>query len=131
MKRTIAGLSLIAAAVSGVVAAVPAPAIAAARTATVTLECHSFCTGGWAWYQGATVLGSGSLGDLPTTVTTIQPATADTLKVDLAVNPGPKGCGTYQTYTFSPGSGIDFTLALNLPRNKYHNACDGSLNVKS
>jgi hypothetical protein len=131
MKRTVAGLSLIAAAVFGVVAAVPAPALASARTATVTLECDGFCTAGWAWYEGGTVVGSGSLGNLPATVTTVQPAAADTLKVDLAVNPGPKGCGTSQTYTFSAGSGIDFTLALNLPRNKYHNACDGSLHVKS
>ena len=30
-----------------------------------------------------------------------------------------------------PGSGIDVTLALNLPANKYHNVCDGSVTVKS
>ena len=48
MKRTVAGLSLIAAAVFGVVAAVPAPAMAADSTVNLTLNCNGTCTGSWA-----------------------------------------------------------------------------------
>ena len=48
MKTTIAALSLIVAALFGVVAAVPAPAMAADNTATVTLHCKTIpCTTRW------------------------------------------------------------------------------------
>ena len=130
MKTTIAGLSLIVAAVFGVVAAVPAPAFAAARTATVTLECHSFCTAGWAWYQGGKVLGSGSLGDLPTTVTTAQPATADAVFIILRTG-GAKGCSASQGDSFSPGSPINVSVKINSQANAYHDGCHASFSMKS
>jgi hypothetical protein len=137
MKRTVAALGLIMAVACGVVAAVPAPAMAADRTVTLTLKCTNItCSGGWAWYQGGTsgtLLSSGSVSGTfgtTTTGTAVQPATADTVIMD--ISSGRQGCGTSQTESFSPGSGINFTLKLDIQPGGYFNyGCRASFNMKS
>ena len=135
MKRTFAGLSLIAAALFGVVAAVPAPAMADS-TATLTLHCKTIpCTAGWGWYQGGTsgtLLSSGSMSaGGNATGTTVQPATADTVVMDISVPAGREPCGASQTFSYSPGSHIDFTLILKEAATAYHRACFDTFNMKS
>ena len=105
MKRTIAGLSLIAAALFGVVAAVPAPALADS-TVTLTLNCDGNCTGSWSWYQGGTSgtpLSSGSIsGSFDYTHgATVQPAAADAVIIRLEQPAGKEPCGASQTDSFS------------------------------
>ena len=136
MKTTIAALSLIVAALFGVVAAVPAPAMAADNTATVTLHCKTIpCTARWSWYQGGTsgtLLSSGSIsGGGPTRSTTVQPATADTVVISISAPAGKESCGTSQTFSFSPGSHIDFTVILREAATAYHRACFDTFNMKS
>jgi hypothetical protein len=137
MKRTVAGLSLIVAAVFGVVAAVPAPAMAADNTVNLTLDCHSgICTGSWSWYQGGmsgTLLSSGSISgaDDNTRGTTVQPATADTVIVHITQPAGKEPCGTSQTDSFSPGSHINVTATLREQANAYHSGCFDTFSMKS
>jgi hypothetical protein len=133
MKTTIAGLSLIVAALSGVVAAVPAPAMAADLTVNLTLNCTGICTGSWHWYQGGTsgtLLSSGSITGT-TQSTTVQPATADTVVMVLEQEAGKEPCGVSQTDSFFPGSPIDFTLKLKEKADAYHTGCFDTFNMKS
>jgi hypothetical protein len=135
MKRTIAGLSLIAAALFGVVAAVPAPALADS-TVTLTLNCDGNCTGSWSWYQGGTsgtLLSSGSItGHADTTRgTTVQPAAADTVIVRLTQPAGKEACGTSQTGSFSPGSNINVTVKLREQADTYHFGCFDTFSMRS
>ena len=133
MKRTIAGLSLIAAALFGVVAAVPAPALADS-TVTLTLNClgnsSTACTGTWGWYQGGTLLSSGSISGT-SRGTTVQPATADTVVIGLTQPAGKENCGISQTDPFSPGSHINVTVRLHEQPNAYHFGCFDTFSMKS
>ena len=133
MKRTIAGLSLIAAALFGVVAAVPAPALADS-TVTLTLNCDgngsTACTGTWGWYQGGTLLSSGSISG-NTRSTTVQPAAADTVVIGLTQPAGQERCGVSQPDSFSPGSHINFTVRLHEQPNAYHSGCFDTFSMKS
>ena len=133
MKRTIAGLSLIAAALFGVVAAVPAPALADS-TVTLTLNClgngPTACTGSWSWYQGGTLLSSGSISG-NTRSTTVQPAAADTVVIGLTQPAGKENCGISQTDPFSPGSHINVTVRLHEQPNAYHSGCFDTFSMKS
>ena len=133
MKRTIAGLSLIAAALFGVVAAVPAPALADS-TVTLTLNClgngPTACTGTWSWYQGGTLLSSGSISG-NTRSTTVQPAAADTVVIGLTQPAGKENCGISQTDPFSPGSHINVTVRLHEQPNAYHSGCFDTFSMKS
>jgi hypothetical protein len=137
MRRTTAGLSLIVAAAFGVVAAVPAPAMAAGNTANLTLDCNTgTCTGSWAWYQGGTsgtLLSSGSItGHADTTRdTTAQPATADTVIVRIEQPAGKEACGTSQTGSFSPGSNINVTVKLREQADTYHFGCFDTFSMRS
>ena len=135
MKRTVTGLSLIVAALFGVVAAVPAPAMAADNTVNLALNCHTtgICTATWNWYQGGTsgtLLASGSISDT-TKGTTVQPATADTVVISLTQPSGKGGCGTSQTDSFSQGSPINFTVTLKEQPNAYHSVCFDTFSMKS
>ena len=129
MRRTIAGLSLIVAAAFGVLAAGPAPAMAADNTVNLTLDCNTgTCTGSWTWYQGGTsgtLLSSGSItGHADTTRgTTVQPAAADTVIVRLTQPAGKEACGTSQTDSFSPGNHISVTVKLREQADAYHFGC--------
>ena len=71
------------------------------------------------------------IGFTTTTGTTVQPATADTVIVGLGS--GNLGlCGTSQTESFSSGSGINFTVKLNVKPGGYVNSgCRASFNMKS
>ena len=136
MKRTIAGLSLIVAALFGVATALPAPAMAADNTANLTLNCNRTCTGSWSWYQGGTsgtLLSSGSItGHADTTRgTTVQPAAADTVIVRLTQPAGKEACGTSQTDSFSPGNHISATVKLREQANAYHFGCFATFNMSS
>jgi hypothetical protein len=134
MKRTIAVLSLIAAALFGVVAAGPAPAMAADNTVTLTLNCDGngplACTGTWKWYQGGTLLSSGSISG-STRSTTVQPAAADTVILGLEQPAGKEPCGVSQGDSFSPGSHINFTVRLHEAANAYHFGCFDTFSMKS
>jgi hypothetical protein len=136
MKRTVAVLSLIVAAVFGVVAAVPAPAMAAADTVNLTLDCNGTCTGSWSWYQGGTsgtLLSSGSITGANGTTrgTTVQPATADTVIIGLEQPAGKEACGASQADSFSPGSHINVTVKLREQANAYHFGCFDTFSMKS
>jgi hypothetical protein len=137
MKTTIAGLSLIVAALFGVVAAVPAPAMAADLTVNLTLNCKTgSCTGSWGWYQGGTSgtpLGGGSISAIDTSITgtTVQPATADTVVISLSQPAGKENCGVSQTDSFSPGSHINVTVKLSEKAGAYHDGCFDSFSMKS
>lgn len=133
MNRTVAGLSLIVATVFGVVAAVPAPAMAAGNTVNLTLDCTGTCTGSWMWYQGGTsgtLLCSGSITGT-SRGTTVQPATADTVVIGLEQPAGKEACGASQTDSFSPGSHINFTVKLREQANAYHFGCFDTFSMKS
>ncbi len=132
MKTTIAGLSLIAAAVFGVAAAVPAPAMAADLTVNLTINCVGPCTGTWSWYQGGTLLSSGSISDdnVLTKGTTVQPATADSVVIGLRTG-GAKGCGAIGGENFSPGSPINVSVKINSQANAYQNGCHATFSMKS
>ena len=137
MKRTIAGLSLIAAALFGVVAAVPAPALAADNTVNLTLNCigngPTACTGSWSWYQSGTsgtLLSSGSISG-NTRSTTDQPAMADTVIIRLTQPAGQEACGVSQADSFSPGGHINFTVRLHEQPNAYHFGCFDTFSMKS
>ena len=134
MKRTITGLSLIMAVLFGVVAAVPAPAMAADLTVNLTLGCGTGCTASWSWSQGGTALGGGSIsgsnGITDTRGTTVQPATADAVFIVLRTG-GAKGCSTSQGGSFSPGSPINVSVKINSQPNAYHNGCHASFSMKS
>jgi len=132
MRRTVAGLSLIAAAVFGVVAAVPAPAMAADNTVNLAIDCVGPCTASWSWYQSGTLLSSGSMTDdnVLAKGTTDQPAAADSVIVGLRVGAA-KGCGTSQGDSFSLGSHINFTVKINSQPNAYHNGCHATFSMKS
>jgi hypothetical protein len=135
MRRTVAGLSLIAAAACGAVAALPSSAMAADRTVTLTLTCtNNTCNGGWSWYQGGTGgtrLSTGSMSgpvDATTTGTTVQPVAADTVIISVGSPP----CGKSETDSFAPGSGINFTVRLNVkPSGSYGDGCRASFSMKS
>jgi len=129
MKRTIAGLSLIAAALFGVVAAVPAPALADS-TVTLTLNCDGNCTGSWAWYQGATLLSSGSVTGT-SKGTTVQPAAADSVVLGLTQPAGKEACGVRQGFSFSPGGHVNFIVRLHELPNAYHFGCFDTFSMKS
>ena len=137
MKRAISGLSLIAAALFGVVAAVPAPAMAAGNTVNLTLDCNTGnCTGSWWWYQGGTsgtLLSSGSISgaDSTTRGTTVQPATADTIVIGITQPAGKEPCGTSQTDSFSPGSHINVTAKLREHADAYHFGCFDTFSMNS
>ena len=110
MKTTNAGLSGIAAALFGVAAARPAPAMAADNTVTLTLNCDgngpTACTGSWRWYQGGTsgtLLSSGSISGT-TRAATVQPAAADTVVIGLTQPAGLENCGVSQTDSFPPAA---------------------------
>jgi hypothetical protein len=134
MKRTIAGLSLIAAALFGVVAAGPAPAMAADNTVNLTLDCMTgICTGSWIWYQGGTsgtVLSSGSITGT-TRGTTVQPATADTVVIGLTQPAGKGTCGASQTDSFSPGGHVNVTVKLRVQADPFHFGCFDTFSVRS
>ena len=134
MKTTIAGLSLIVAALFGMVAAVPAPAMAADLTVNLTLGCGTGCTASWSWSQGGTQLGSGSIsgfnGITDTRGTTVQPATADAVFIILRTG-GAKGCSASQGDSFSPGSPINVSVKINSQANAYHDGCHASFSMKS
>jgi hypothetical protein len=134
MKRTIAGLSLIAVALFGVVAAGPAPAMAADNTVTLTLNClgnsPTACTGTWGWYQGGTLLSSGSISGT-SRGTTVQPAAADTVVIGLTQPAGQERCGVSQPESFSPGSHINFTVRLHEAADAYHSGCFDTFSMKS
>ena len=133
MKRTIAGLSLIAAALFGVVAAVPAPALADS-TVTLTLNCDgngpTACTGSWAWYQGGTLLSSGSITGT-SKGTTVQPAAADSVVLGLEQPAGKEPCGVSQGSSFSPGGHVNFIVRLHELPNAYHFGCFDTFSMKS
>ena len=133
MKRTIAGLSLIAAALFGVVAAVPAPALADS-TVTLTLNClgngPTACTGTWSWYQGGTLLSSGSISG-NTRSTTVQPAAADSVVIGLKQPAGKENCGVSQGFSFAPGGHINVIVRLHEQPNAYHFGCFDTFSMKS
>jgi hypothetical protein len=136
MKRTIAGLSLIVAALFGVVAAVPAPAMADS-TVNITLNCigngPTACTGSWSWYQGGTSgtpLSSGSISGT-TRGTTVQPATADTVLIGIKQPAGKEACGASQVDSFPPGGHINVTVRLHEQPNAYHFGCFDTFSMKS
>jgi hypothetical protein len=129
MKRTIAGLSLIVAAVFGVVAG-PAPAMAADNTVNLTLNCTGICTGSWSWYQGGTLLSSGSITGT-TRGTTVQPAAADTVFIGIEQPAGKEPCGASQTNSFAPGGHINVTVKLREQANAYHFGCFDTFSMKS
>jgi hypothetical protein len=137
MKRTVAALSLIVAAVFGVGAAVPAPAMAAGNTVNLTLDCNTgTCTGSWSWYQAGTsgtLLSSGSISGARDTTrgTTVQPATADTVIIGITQPAGKEPCGASQTDSFSPGSHINVTVKLREQANAYHFGCFDTFSLKS
>ena len=137
MRRTIAGLSLIVAAAFGVLAAGPAPAMAADNTVNLTLDCNTgTCTGSWSWYQGGTsgtLLSSGSItGHADTTRgTTVQPAAADMVIVRLTQPAGKEACGTSQTDSFSPGNHISATVKLREQADAYHFGCFDTFSMRS
>ncbi len=133
MKTTIAGLSLIAAALFGMVAAAPAPAMAADNTVNLTLNCTGPCTGSWDWYQSGTLLASGSITGANDTTrdTTVQPATADSVIIFLHTGSSAKGCGASQGDSFSPGSHINVTVKLREQPNAYHDGCYATFSIKS
>jgi hypothetical protein len=137
MKTMIVRLSLIAAAVFGVAAAVPAPAGAAGNTVNLTLDCNTgTCTGSWNWYQGGTggtLLSSGSFtGHADTTRSTSdQPATADTVIIRLEQPAGKEACVASQTNSFSPGSHISVTVKLREQPDTYHFGCFDTFSVRS
>ena len=137
MKTTIAGLSVIAAALFGVAAAGPAPAMAAGNMVTLTLNCDgngpTACTGSWRWYQGGTsgtLLSSGSISGT-TRGATVQPAAADTVVIGLTQPAGQENCGVSQTDSFSPGSHINFTVRLHEQADAYHFGCFDTFSMKS
>ena len=134
MKRTIAGLGLIAAAVFGVVAAGPAPAMAADNTVNLVLNCDgngpTACTGSWAWYQGGILLSSGSISGTSRS-TTVQPAAADSVVLGLEQPAGKEPCGVSQGDSFSPGSHINFIVRLHEQPNAYHFGCFDTFSMKS
>jgi hypothetical protein len=87
----------------------------------------------WSWYQGGasgTLLSSGSISDT-SKGTTVQPATADTVFIGLTQPSGKGGCGTSQTFSFSPGSHIDFTVTLKEQADAYHGPCFDTFSMKS
>jgi len=130
MRRTIAGLSLIVAAAFGVLAAGPAPAMAADNTVNLTLNCTGICTGSWSWYQGGTLLSSGSITGT-TRGTTVQPAAADTVFIGIEQPAGKEPCGANQTDYFSPGRHINVTVKLREQANAYHFGCFDTFSMKS
>lgn len=132
MKTTIAGLSLIVAAVFGMVAAAPAPAMAAGNTVNLTLDCARTCTGSWLWYQGGTSgtpLPGGSITGT-TRSATVQPSTADTVVISLGQPAGKDSCGVSQAYSFSRGSHINVTVKLREQADAYHFGCFDTFSMK-
>ena len=111
---------------------VTAPAIAADLTVNLSIDCVGPCTGTWSWYQGGTVLSSGSISDdnVLTKSTTDQPATADSVVITLRTA-GAKGCGTIGGENSSPGSLINVSVKINSQPNAYHNGCHASFSMKS
>ena len=130
MKTTIAGLSLIVAAAFGILAAGPAPAMAADNTVNLTLNCTGICTGSWSWYQGGTLLSSGSITGT-TRGTTVQPAAADTVVLGLKQPAGKEPCGVSQGFSFSPGGHIVFTVRLHEQPDAYHFGCFDTFSMRS
>jgi hypothetical protein len=125
----VAGLSLIAAALFGVVAAVPAPAMADS-TVTLILNCDGTCTGSWHWYQGGTLLSSGSISGT-TKGTTVQPAAADSVVLGLEQPAGKEPCGVSQGFSFAPGGHINVIVRLHEQPNAYHFGCFDTFSMKS
>jgi hypothetical protein len=78
------------------------------RTVNLTMKCgNALCHATWQWSQGGTILGSGFLSgnEGTTTGTTIQPAAADTVAIQLSVS----DCRLSRGETFSPGHSINIT----------------------
>lgn len=109
MKRTLVGLFL----AFSVAFFVSAPAVAADRIATYSLSGNkNSCTADWSWYQGSTLLSSGTASDCTgssVSGTTIQPAAADSITIRLSSGT----CIRYGGGSFAPGSAIKFTVKLN------------------
>jgi len=111
------------------VAAVPAPALADS-TVTLTLNCDGLCTGSWAWYQGGTLLSSGSISGTSKS-TTVQPAAADSVVLGLEQPAGKEPCGVSQGSSFSPGGHVNFIVRLHELPNAYHFGCFDTFSMKS
>jgi hypothetical protein len=132
MRRTVIALSFMLALAFVVV---PTSVSASAdRTVTHTLKCQKFsCEGDWTWYQGGTSgtqLGSGRInGDYgsTTTSTTVQPAAADTVSIHGSI----ALCSASQVDSFTPGSGVNFTLTINSSGKGFGQDCHMSFNMKS
>jgi len=108
--------------------------MAADRTVTLTLTCtNNTCDEGWSWYQGGTsgtLLSTGSMSgsvSSATTGTTAQPAAADTVIISVGSPP----CGKSETDSFRPGSGINFTVRLDVKSRTYSDSCKASFTMKS
>jgi hypothetical protein len=94
------------------------------RTVNLTMKCGvALCHATWQWSQGGTLLGSAFLtgNEGTTTGTTIQPAAADTVAIQLSVSDCRKSAGQ----TFSPGDRINITVKID------RGSCVESFNMKS
>jgi hypothetical protein len=65
--------------------------------------------------------------DATTTSTTVQPAAADTAIISVGSPP----CGTSGTDSFPPGSGINFTVRLDIKSRTYGDSCRASFTMKT
>lgn len=88
------------------------------------------CTGTWGWYQGGTLLPSGSISGT-SRGTIVQPAAADTVVIGLTQPAGQERCGVSQPESFSPGSHINFTVRLHEAADAYHSGCFDTFSMKS
>jgi hypothetical protein len=138
MKRTVVSLlTVLALAFTAVPTVFSGSAFAADRTAPWTLKCGSqnSCTATWYWYQGSTLVSSGSASGSPssqTTGTTVQPSAADRIFIDLSQ----ATCSQTGAFTFAPGSPINFTVTMKHTGGggyQSHNVhgCDASVSISS
>jgi len=125
MKRALVVLAaILALAVVSFPTLLSASAATGDRTVNLTMKCGSAgCHADWQWYQGGTILGSGFMsgGEGTTTGTTIQPAAADTVAIQLSVS----DCRLSRGETFSPGHSINITEKIDTT------GCVESFNMKS
>jgi hypothetical protein len=95
------------------------------RTVALTMKCgNALCHADWQWFQGTTILGSAFLSgnEGTTTGTTIQPAAADTLAIQLSVSI----CRLRRGVSFTPGQAINITEKIDT-----RTGCVESFNMRS
>ena len=94
------------------------------RTVDLTMKCgNALCHATWQWSQGGTLLGSAFLtvNQGTTSGTTIQPAAADAVAIQLSVSI----CRLSRGDSFTPGRAINITEKIDTT------ACVESFNMKS